>query len=69
MDLSDLSDRELWLRYFALGGTASPGSVITHVASGAILDEHQHNVIVHALNERFHELGLGRPVPYVADLA
>lgn len=29
--------------------------------------DHEHDVLAHALNERFVELGAGEPVPYAAD--
>jgi len=61
---ADVTVDELWLRYFALGGTA------TYADLGALLrGEHefnvgQHDVLVHALNERFVELEMDRRVPY-----
>lgn len=59
-----LSDRELWLRYFAIGGMAEP-LALEAVLHGALLvgdDDHDH--VAHALNERFTELGRDHPVPY-----
>ena len=62
--LADVTVYELWLRYFALGGTA------TRADLGALLrGEHefnagQHHVLVHALNERFGELEIDHPLPY-----
>jgi hypothetical protein len=64
MGLTGLSGRDLWLRYLALGGGESPGKVMTHIAVGGILDDFQHDILVHALNERFMEMGLDHPVPY-----
>ena len=59
-----LSDPELWVRYFAIGGLAEP-LALKAVLHGALLagdDDHDH--VAHALNERFTELGRNHPVPY-----
>lgn len=61
-----LSTAELWLRFFELGGmnTALEVEAILH---GALRPTpHEHDVIVHALNERFVELG-GDPVAYAEE--
>jgi hypothetical protein len=69
MALGQLSLPELWLRYFALGGTATESEVRAHVdgehegafdADGDV----QHDTLVQALNERFMELDLHEPLPY-----
>jgi hypothetical protein len=59
-----LSGTDLWLRYFELGGMSSAFQLeaILHGALGAT--PHDHDVIAHALNERFVELGGNHPVPY-----
>ena len=59
-----LSHRELYLRYFALGGMSSMTEVEAFLASALIPSDHDHDVIAHALNERFVELGRNHPVPY-----
>ena len=56
---------ELWLRYFALGGVAPPEDVETHVAGVAVLEPVEHDVLAHAINERFAERGRDHPVPYL----
>jgi hypothetical protein len=61
-----LTHHDLWLRYFELGGmsTAFELEAILH---GALRPSvHNREVIAHALNERFVELGGNHPVPYVA---
>jgi hypothetical protein len=64
---ADLSHGELWLRYFELGGMSS-GVELEAVLYGALLPaHHDHDVIAHALNERFVELGGNHPVPYFQD--
>lgn len=55
---------ELWLRYFALGGTA-PSLVLDGWCHGALVASPvEYNLVAQALNERFLELGLTPPLPY-----
>lgn len=61
---ADLSDPELWLRYFELGGMSTPAEVESYLGSGPEPSAHEHDVIAQALNERFTELGLDHPVEY-----
>jgi len=62
-----LSHGELWLRYFELGGT-STGLQVEAILYGALIPSaYDHDVIAHALNERFVELGGNHPVPYSND--
>ena len=64
---AELSSCELWFRYFTLGGSASQAEVEGHIRDGGVLDDGQHDVLVHALNERFVEMDLGYPLPYSDD--
>jgi hypothetical protein len=59
-----LSMSELWLRYFALGGMSSPLELDAYLNGALSPTAHDHDVIAHALNERFVELGRDHPVPY-----
>ena len=62
-----LSQGQLWLRYFALGGM-SPALEMEAILYGALEPTaHDRDVVVHALNERFSELGGDHPVPYSQD--
>jgi hypothetical protein len=62
-----LSHGELWLRYFELGGM-STGLQLEAFLYGALRPtRHDHDIIAHALNERFVELGGNHPVPYAED--
>jgi hypothetical protein len=62
-----LSQHDLWIRYFALGGMA-PALELEAVCHGAMVaSELDHDRIAHALNERFTELGRNHPVPYSED--
>jgi hypothetical protein len=59
-----LSRGELFLRYFELGGMSSPLE-LEAICCGALQPSaHDHNVVAHALNERFTELGRDHPVAY-----
>jgi hypothetical protein len=64
-----LSVPELWLRYFALGGTATAAQMEAHMdgeGDGAFVvdGDLQHDTLVQALNERFMELHRGDALPY-----
>jgi hypothetical protein len=58
------SPRELWLECFALGINATPTELRHYLEGDAQLSDAEHNVIAQALNERLHDLGFDRPVPY-----
>jgi hypothetical protein len=61
---ADLSRSELWLRYFELGGMSSALQLEAFLYGALQPSSHDHDVIAHALNERFSELGGDHPVPY-----
>jgi hypothetical protein len=64
---ADLTHADLFLRYFELGGMSN-SLQLEAICYGAILpSEHDHDVVAHALNERFTELGRNHPVPYRQD--
>ena len=60
-----LSVGELWLRYFGLGGMSTRVELEAHLFGALVASDHDHDLIAHALNERFVELGGNHPVPYV----
>ncbi len=62
-----LSHRDLWLRYFSLGGLADPLALeaVLHGALGT--SDFENDQVAHALNERYTELGRNHPVPYRTD--
>jgi hypothetical protein len=62
-----LSHGELWLRYFELGGMSTGLQLEAYLYGALEPSGHDHDVIAHALNERFVELGGNHPVPYVED--
>ena len=67
---SELTVWQLWLRYIGLGGNGTASEVADHLdgrQSGTFDDDDdslQHDTLVHALNERFMEMGFDYPVPY-----
>jgi hypothetical protein len=63
-----LTHGELWLRYFELGGMSTGFEVEAILYGLAIPGIRDHDVIAHALNERFTELGADHPVAYLADV-
>ena len=62
-----LSQDELWERYFALGGAATPDEFEAYVDGFLTPAPHEYDVMVHALNERSMELGSDRRWPYFAN--
>lgn len=64
---AQLTHAELWLRYFALGGVGSPLDLEALLYGALQPSGHEHDVIAHALNERFMELGSARRVAYPGD--
>jgi hypothetical protein len=63
-----LSHGELWLRYFELGGMSTGFELETFLYGLVTPTSHDHDVIAHALNERFSELGGDHPVAYLGDV-
>lgn len=61
---SGLSLAELWLRYFELGGMSTGFELEGYLYGVLTPSTHEHDVIAHALNERFVELGGNHPVAY-----
>jgi hypothetical protein len=62
-----LSHDELWLRYFELGGMSTALEVEAFVYGVLNPSRHDGDLLAHALNERFVELGGNHPVPYSED--
>ena len=62
---ADLTLEQLWMRYFALGGTADLTDVDAHLHGLGPLSDVQRDVLAHAVNERLVELFTQHRVPYV----
>jgi predicted DNA-binding ribbon-helix-helix protein len=63
-----LSHGELWLRYFELGGMSTGFELEAFLYGMLSPTTRDHDVIAHALNERFTELGKNHPVAYQRDV-
>ena len=63
----EMSFDELWIAYYALGGSAPPDLVRAYLdgSSTAAID---YDVLAQALNERSIDRGGDHPVPYREDL-
>jgi hypothetical protein len=65
---ADLSPSELWWRYFALGGNATPATFDGFLDGTVKPGRADHDLVAQALNERFAHLGQDSPVPYFDQL-
>jgi hypothetical protein len=61
---ASLSHAELFLRYFELGGMSSALELEAFCYGLLEPTAHDHDVLAHALNERFSELGRNHHVAY-----
>lgn len=59
-----LSHGDLWLRYFELGGMRTTLEVEAFLYGALFPSDHDYDIVAHALNERFVELGGNRSVAY-----
>jgi hypothetical protein len=64
-----LSERELWVGYLSLGGTAGPAALDAYLDGSATPSGAQYDVIAQALNDTFVARGENHPVPYAEDLS
>jgi hypothetical protein len=64
-----LSRPELWLRYFELGGMSSGSELEAFLDGQQTPTDHDRDLIAHALNERFAELGGDQAVTYRANVS
>ncbi|TMK83596.1 MAG: hypothetical protein E6G57_15745 [Actinobacteria bacterium] len=55
-----LSQDDLWMRYFGLGGSAMPVEFEAYVVGALAPGQGDHDMLVQALNERSMELGTSR---------
>ena len=62
-----LSHGELWLRYFELGGMSTGFELEAFLYGILSPSTHDRDVIAHAINERFVELGGNHPVNYSSE--
>jgi hypothetical protein len=59
-----LSIMELWVDYFALGGILNATQLDRYLRGDGEIGNADRNVLVHALNEVFHDRGQNHPLAY-----
>jgi hypothetical protein len=64
-----MSVGELWMAYFALGGSQTASSVRAFLDADTDPRLTDYDVLAQAVNERFMDLGGDHPVPYREDMA
>jgi hypothetical protein len=65
-----MSFEELWMAYFALGGTASARTIrsyLLHERPDPVTDS-EYDLLAQAINERFLDQGQDHPLPYRDEL-
>jgi hypothetical protein len=62
--VADLTLEELWMRYFALGGSADLLDMDAQLSGLVLLEAGQRDMLAHAINERIDELAAQRRAPY-----
>ena len=60
----DVTYMDLWIDYFALGGILDVAGLTGYLQGNRSNTDSDHDVIVHALNERFRDRGEDNPVKY-----
>lgn len=66
--LLGLTLEELWLEYVTLGGSLPSSDIGAFLAGTGELSDHDHDMVVHALNERFVDQAMDHPLAYAEDL-
>lgn len=61
---SDITQEDLWMRYFALGGMSRPMELDAIVHDALCTSARDRDLVVLALNERLGELGRAPALPY-----
>jgi hypothetical protein len=59
-----LSIMELWVDYFTLGGILNATQLDRYLSGDGEIGNADRNVLVHALNEVFHDRGQNHPLAY-----
>jgi hypothetical protein len=62
--LAGLTIEELWWGYIAFGGTQTMSAMEHQITGAAPLTDVEHDMLAHAINERFTVLGANHPLPY-----
>jgi hypothetical protein len=62
-----LSTSALWIDYLALGGVLAPDELNAFLGGRRDISDHEHDILVHSLNERFTERAQDHPLAYARD--
>jgi hypothetical protein len=63
---SDLTVKDLWLRYLALGGSRTRQDLQNYLSGDSAWVARDHDMLAHALNEHLRACGSRYSVPYSA---
>jgi hypothetical protein len=66
--VAGITNRDLWIRYYAIGGRARPEVLDGYLDSSVVADPAEYDVVAQALNDLFTDRGGNHPVPYAEDL-
>ncbi|PYI38629.1 hypothetical protein CVS30_08670 [Arthrobacter psychrolactophilus] len=66
LPLAHLTVGELWLKYFAIGGSAGQFEVEAYLFAAHTLPVLERDLVAQALNEHFMDLGVDVRIPYSA---
>ena len=67
-DMLGLTVAELWLAYFGLGGKLWPAAISAALSGDQELGNHDHDLLVQALNDHFIEHDEDHPLAYADEL-
>jgi hypothetical protein len=62
-----LSASALWFDYLAMGGSLPPDELNAFLAGYLDVSDHEHDILVHSLNELFAERHQNHPLAYAHD--
>ena len=67
-DMLGLTLAQLWLDYLALGGNLPPAAIGAALSGRVGLGDHDHDLLVQALNEYFIDRAQNHPLAYADEL-
>ena len=67
-EAAGLSLRDLWLAYWAIGGTATPEVLMTYLDGTEEPEAADYDVVAQAINDQLIDRRLDHPVPYADEL-
>jgi hypothetical protein len=64
----EMSAQELWVDYVGLGGSLSLMCIQGYLSGRGLVGDHDHDILVQALNERFANFGGNQTLAYADEL-